>query len=404
MASVLGGPNPEAPPESTAEAQAPGCGAGIYFLIATLASLLAFAAWMHSPHQHPPMLDPVSPVAALIGAVSLAFTFSVSARRSVRYEEWVGLGAATLAAMPAVMFPAAMYCMDFYGWPALVPLAVFLVIGGWVSRQRWLAVIVAALAVAAIAGALSVASVSAIPTRHLYLASILALCAFGGVPALVGLVLRGVERTRARRGRRNVRMRVLATGSLFAAVFAVMAFCAVSIAIPRFSENRDRANVMECFSHLHSLCSAMMMYAQDNADILPPAGAWSDAISEYVTNRSVFVCPTAPQRRSGYAFNRFLGGVRVSDIADPENTVLLYESDLGWNGAGGPGALASPPRYESSNLVAFTEGNTELVTRGDEGALVWQPRRAAGAQKRLPAKEPAGQDEGHMTKGTRPNH
>lgn len=77
--------------------------------------------------------------------------------------------------------------------------------------------------------------------------------------------------------------------------------------------------------------------------------------------------------KSGYAFNRALGGKGRKDIRHPERTVLLYESDLGWNGADGPRSLCRPPRHRRGNLIAFADGGVDVVPPMDEPKLNWRP-------------------------------
>jgi len=379
------------PSERTAARLQPGCGVTLHYLIAIFASLLGIAVLMYVRPQHPSHPDPVSPFAVFLGLASLAVGFARSARESARYRSWLGYGVLTLLAMPALMFPATVYPPGPADWPVPALVALFLILGGWFGRQRWLAFVVIALAVFGIAVTSYLGPSATVPTRDLYLASGLALGAFGGLPALAAIVFDGLGRIRARRDEDNLRLRVLAAGSLFTATFTLITFIASLAAIPNFAEERDRRNVMACVSNLHALAIAMGMYTGDHQGRLPPADSWSDAISSYLTSPSTFVCPAAPQLRSGYAFNRALGGARLSDIADPEHTVLLYESDLGWNGAGGPGTL-SWRRGGSSSLVAFADGDFESVNRGRAGGLVWQPgggiktkgRATAGATETRP--------------------
>jgi hypothetical protein len=383
--------NPETPPEPTAAvAQQPGCGAFLHYLVAILASLLGIGVLMFARAQHPTMIDPASPVAVFLGLASLAVGFSRSAQESVRYRDWVGFGVLTLLAMPAVLFPVAVYCPQLDGWAALAPLALILIVGGWFGRQRWLAFVVAAMTVFAVTVVPNLGPAATVPARDLYLASGVGLAAFGGVPALAAIVLSLAGRIRAGRGEDTLRLRVLAAGSLFAAAFALMTFLASLTVIPYFADERDRSNTSECITNLHSLCIAMRMYAEDHQGRLPPADSWSDAMLSYVSSRSAFVCRAVPQLRSGYAFNRALGRVRLSEIADPEHTVLLYESDLGWNGAGGADTVAW--RHGGSSFFVFADGDFELVNRGEEGSLIWQPQRTAKAKSGTGANRAPGPD------------
>jgi len=116
------------------------------------------------------------------------------------------------------------------------------------------------------------------------------------------------------------------------------------------------------------------MYAGDY-DALPPAGRWSDCLLEHVHSGS-FVCPEAPRLRSGYAFNRALAGMSAAEflkLPRLDRTVLLYESDVGWNGAGGPEDLVRQPRHRGKDVCAFADGSGRAVERDKESDLIWQP-------------------------------
>ena len=85
----------------------------------------------------------------------------------------------------------------------------------------------------------------------------------------------------------------------------------------------------------------------------------------------VFQCPSEPGRRCAYAFNAKLDGKKESEI-NPQ-TVLLFESDPGWNGSGGAGALK--PHKHSSRLVnvAFADGSVHTIPRSQLSTLRWEP-------------------------------
>ena len=118
------------------------------------------------------------------------------------------------------------------------------------------------------------------------------------------------------------------------------------------------------------------MYAGDY-DALPPAATWSDRLRHYV-NPDVFICPEAPNLRSGYALNRALAGMSVAEflkLPRLDRTVLIYESDLGWNGAGGPDTITARPRHRGQDTFAFGDGRVEFRKRDRESDLIWRPAK-----------------------------
>ena len=96
----------------------------------------------------------------------------------------------------------------------------------------------------------------------------------------------------------------------------------------------------QCSGHLNQLAVAFKSYARDHDGKLPNAATWVDDLSRYTGSDSnkhgVFRCPSdRGAGRSSYAMNRNLSGMRVQDISDPAQTVLLYETNRsGVNPAG----------------------------------------------------------------------
>ena len=113
------------------------------------------------------------------------------------------------------------------------------------------------------------------------------------------------------------------------------------------------------------------MYAVDHKDQFPPAATWCDAIQRDVGSPKVFQCPSEPDRRCAYAFNAKLDGKKEGEI-NPQ-TVMLFESDAGWNGSGGADAL-KPHQHSSRPVnVAFADGSVQDLPRSQLGTLRWEP-------------------------------
>jgi prepilin-type processing-associated H-X9-DG protein len=106
----------------------------------------------------------------------------------------------------------------------------------------------------------------------------------------------------------------------------------------------------------------MSEFAANNGERFPDARAWCDQLLPYVPDKEVFVCPSRPQLRCGYAFNSALGGVRYDSIKDPAKVVVIFETDRGWNAAGGPELLsAHDSRFPGYN-IGFADGSVRLVS------------------------------------------
>lgn len=124
-------------------------------------------------------------------------------------------------------------------------------------------------------------------------------------------------------------------------VIAIIAILA-AILFPVFAQAREKARQAACLSNCKQLGTALMMYAQDNDEVLPlvlygSAYSWDQQIMTYVKNTGVFHCPSAPTENTRcYNFNGWISGydtftnpvwkVTLADVNYPSNTVMLAEA------------------------------------------------------------------------------
>jgi hypothetical protein len=134
-----------------------------------------------------------------------------------------------------------------------------------------------------------------------------------------------------------------------------------------------------CSSNIRNIALSLQMYAADNDGRFPPAETWCDSIIDYAKNPDIFVCSEAPHLPSGYAFNSALSCLALGEVADPSNTVLVFDSDAGWNGHGGPELLPPWPRHSKQDAYALVDGMTSFAARGEPDVPEhaehrWHPR------------------------------
>lgn len=132
-----------------------------------------------------------------------------------------------------------------------------------------------------------------------------------------------------------------------------------------------------CLSNVKNITLAFQMYLADNDYVFPPAGEWCDTIREYVKNDQVYRCPEAGGVPSGYAYNVSLDALPLDAVARPAATIVVFESDKGWNAVGGPELLPKEPRHSGGDYYGCADGNAhwasrETVVSGDPG-LRWEP-------------------------------
>ena len=140
---------------------------------------------------------------------------------------------------------------------------------------------------------------------------------------------------------------------------------------------KAKADEMNCCNHIKDLAVEMRIYESDNGDTFPPVNGWCDALIENGTNQPSprilsFRCPAASKKQTcGYTINSNLGNV-MDTTQIPGDTVVLFESDAGWNSAGGH-TNAVARHYGSRLLVAFADGSVKDVKLGELEKLRWIP-------------------------------
>lgn len=84
-----------------------------------------------------------------------------------------------------------------------------------------------------------------------------------------------------------------------------------------------------------------------------------------------FVCPSARNQKCGYACNRGLSALSLNNVPDAGSMVVFFESNLGWNGSGGPGDLPASPRHMGGDVFGFLDAHAKWFPRGRQSGLVW---------------------------------
>src|SRR5262249_27637921 len=134
-------------------------------------------------------------------------------------------------------------------------------------------------------------------------------------------------------------------------------------------EARDRAMATVCLSNAKQLGLAVMMYAQDYDEKYPRKNPnYKPLLLPYFKNESLFCCPSDNQQQISYKFNKKLQGRFQGDVAQPGNTVMLYE-----------GNDAGPIyRHEGKAAVVFANGRAALKSQEEMKQAIWT----------LPTKQP----------------
>ncbi|HTV43006.1 MAG TPA: DUF4190 domain-containing protein [Candidatus Sulfotelmatobacter sp.] len=165
-------------------------------------------------------------------------------------------------------------------------------------------------------------------------------------------------------------------GIIVSGIFLFMVPIFAAMLLPALAAAKQRAQTINCVSNERVLALSIRMYATEHTNHFPPAATWCDAIKIYAGgSERVFKCPAVATgaSRCDYGFNAALDGMDQSKV-DPQ-TVMLFESDGGWNANGGPDSMATPARHENGRVcvVAYANGSVQIVRQSQVNNLRWNP-------------------------------
>src|SRR5271155_4188647 len=164
----------------------------------------------------------------------------------------------------------------------------------------------------------------------------------------------------------------LAITSLVLGIFLVMIPIYAAMLLPALAAAKQKAQTINCVNNEKQLALAVKIYSSGNAHHFPPAATWCDAIKTDVGSEKVFKCVAAnSSSRCDYAFNVKLDGLDESKIAP--NTVMIFESDGGWNANGGPELMIGKPRHARVFVVAFADSSVQQLRESQINTLRWDP-------------------------------
>jgi prepilin-type processing-associated H-X9-DG protein len=151
----------------------------------------------------------------------------------------------------------------------------------------------------------------------------------------------------------------------------------VGILFPIFGKAREKARQTNCKSTLKRISAAMLMYAQDNDDTLPPANNWIDTLAPYDTPSGKsekpedrYHCVSASGKEMevyGYTYNSNAASQNLTKIKEREAKMLVYDSTTLTRNAFDTGtSLPKEGRHTNGNNIAFVDGHVRWISNGEE--------------------------------------
>ncbi len=143
-------------------------------------------------------------------------------------------------------------------------------------------------------------------------------------------------------------------------VIAIIAILA-AILFPVFAKAREKARQTACLNNQKQITTALMMYAQDNNELLPTTDAVWGSLN---MDRGVLICPTAGTKvLNGYGYGAAVAGKALGEITDPSGTMIVTD------GGNSSNIITSPAdvnfRHSSKTVMAFVDGHVETLALAD---------------------------------------
>ena len=198
------------------------------------------------------------------------------------------------------------------------------------------------------------------------------LCGITAIPGLIlGIIaLNQIKGSAGRLGGRGLALGGTITSAIALLLFPVAFFAAMLL--PALAKAKSKAQTINCANNLKQLGLAVRLHSGDNNDTYPAATNWCDAILTEAGTPKIYICPGAPDARCGYAFNAKLSGLAEGDV-DP-STVMIFESDSGWNASGGKELMVTKPRHGNRFVVGLADGSVQQMTEAQVRQLRWDPK------------------------------
>ena len=196
---------------------------------------------------------------------------------------------------------------------------------------------------------------------------------FAGIPSVIGLflgiaALRKIDRSGGRLGGRGKAIAGIWTGAVGLILFVVAAFLLLGM----LERRRESQRLFAGINNIQVVARASWDYMAEHEGRFPPADSWSDVLRERLCCDELLQDPLLPGARSAFGYNRNLSGLTLEAITDPARTIVFFETDGGWNVAGGREVMISKPR-RWKYLVLLASQEARQVNEEELGTLYWTP-------------------------------
>jgi hypothetical protein len=151
------------------------------------------------------------------------------------------------------------------------------------------------------------------------------------------------------------------------------------------------AQKAECMGNVSVITRAITSHAASQEGQFPEAATWVQDIHPYLPpdTEQLFSCPVADEPGVGFAYNASLGRAKLEGAAAASSVVVLFESDVGLNAAGGPELLPDVPRHLGGDNYGFADGHSAWIMRKQNPDGTWAKQPEAEVRWEAPAAAPS---------------
>ncbi len=141
------------------------------------------------------------------------------------------------------------------------------------------------------------------------------------------------------------------------AVVAILA----AILFPVFGKARGKARDATCLSNEKQIGLAIIMYAQDYDQYLPPHSEWRTRLDPYLKTTVVYRCPAAPQLDCGYAYDPRVSDQRpLAAFGNPAATLCVWDAEAMAAGQ----TMPTPAfRHQGGLNALYLDGHVHWLSR-----------------------------------------
>jgi len=219
----------------------------------------------------------------------------------------------------------------------------------------------------------AIAATPQVKTSGMAIASlVLGILGFCGITAIAGLILGIAAQVKINKSGGRLKGSGLAIGGIVVSgiMLLLSLLIGAGLLLPALARLKQNVQSSNCDNNARQVALAIRLYADENDGKCPPAVNWCDAILNNLPGPETFKCPQRPGEKSGFALNAKIAGKTLSSI--PPDTVLIFESDAGWNSTGGRESLLSRPPHGRNYTFGFADGSVRQVGRDELPQLRWE--------------------------------